>query len=365
MSSKCLLCGVNDYERWRWPCCSWCAYEVEDDDLHEIEADVLNALGGIKPTFAVWNENRKNLNPPESQPAKVSPDLSLYIGDIDDAANVENLKSLGIGCVVSVCADQMKGKYEQLPIQLADAGIQQHILWAWDREYFPIINVAEHVADAIDASLSKPQKNGVLIHCYAGVNRSAAVMIYFLTTRRELPLVTAIEQVMKKRGTILTNIGFQKQLVRHCFNNGLKLKGESGKVRGKRKADSLCMNEAATVHGDSLCMNDKGWPDQTAQFFYQNRAGNRDTCVCPESVVDRKNSGEAQKHRKRLRKAIRSEMHHTLHAPIGVVMLLLHHWSSEASSSSSDWSSEASSVWQFWQLWLLIRHSSDLAVITF
>ena len=81
-------------------------------------------------------------------------------------------------------------------------------------------------------------------------------MIYFLTTRRELPLVTAIEQVMKKRGTILTNIGFQKQLVRHCFNNGLKLKGESGKVRGKRKADSLCMNEAATVHGDSLCMND-------------------------------------------------------------------------------------------------------------
>ena len=310
MSSKCLLCGVNDYERWRWPCCSWCAYEVEDDDLHEIEADVLNALGGIKPTFAVWNENTKNPNPPESQPAKVSPDLSLYIGDIDDAANVENLKSLGIGCVVSVCADQMKGKYEQLPIQLADAGIQQHILWAWDREYFPIINVAEHVADAIDASLSNDQKNGVLIHCYAGVNRSAAVMIYFLTTRRELPLVTAIEQVMKKRGTILTNIGFQKQLVRHCFNNGLKLEGESGEVRGKRKADSLCMNEAATVHGDSLCMNDKGWPDQTAQFFYQNRAGNRDTCVCPESVVDRKKSGEAQKHRKRLRKAIRLSLIH-------------------------------------------------------
>ena len=150
----------------------------------------------------------------------------------------------------------MKGKYEQLPIQLADAGIQQHIVWAWDRQYFHIINVAEHVADAIDASLSNPQKNGVLIHCYAGVNRSAAVMIYFLTTRRELPLVTAIKQVMEKRGTILTNIGFQKQLVRHCFNNGLKLEGESGEVRGKRKADSLCMNEAATVHGDSLCMND-------------------------------------------------------------------------------------------------------------
>ena len=348
MSSKCLLCGDN--ELWQWPYCYWCAYEVED--LNETEKKALSELDNIEPPFTVWEENNdgsctKNPVLLEPQPAKVLLHEPLYIGDIDDAANVKKLKSLEIGCVVSVCADKMKGEYEQLPIQLADAGIQQHIVWAWDREYFPIINVAEHVADAIDASLSKPQKNGVLIHCYAGVNRSAAVMIYFLTTRRELPLVTAIKQVMKKRGTILTNIGFQKQLVRHCFNNGLKLEGESGEVRGKRKADSLCMNEAAT---------DKGWPDQTAQFFYQNRAGNRDTCVCPESVVDRKKSGEAQKHRKRLRKAIRSEMHHTLHAPIGVVMLLLHHWSSEASSSP---------VWQFWQLWLLIRYSSDLAVITF
>ena len=289
MSSKCLLCGDN--ELWQWPYCYWCAYEVED--LNETEKKALSELDNIKPPFTVWEENNdgsctKNPVLLEPQPAKVLPHEPLYIGDIDDAANVKKLKSLEIGCVVSVCADKMKGKYEQLPIQLADAGIQQHILWAWDREYFPIINVAEHVADAIDASLSKPQKNGVLIHCYAGVNRSAAVMIYFLTTRRELPLVTAIEQVMEKRGTILTNIGFQKQLVRHCFNNGLELEGESGEVRGKRKADSLCMNEATTVHGDSLCMNDKGWPDQTAQFFYQNRAGNRDTCVCPESVVDRK-----------------------------------------------------------------------------
>ena len=350
MSSKCLLCGVNDYERWRWPCCSWCAYEVEDDDLNKIEADVLNVLGDIKPTFAVWEENTKNLDLHEPQPAKVSPDLSLYIGDIDDAANVENLKSLEIGCVVSVCADQMKGKYEQLPIQLADAGIQQHIVWAWDREYFPIINVAEHVADAIDASLSKPQKNGVLIHCYAGVNRSAAVMIYFLTTRRELPLVTAIEQVTEKRGRILTNIGFRKQLVRHCSNNGLKLKRESGEVRGKRKADRVFKS------GDTVLRRVGQIRQPSSSIRTEPETETR------VSVLNQK----VEPLTLRLGKAIRSEMHHTLHAPIGVVMFcLLHHWSSEASSSSSDWSSEASSVWQFWQLWLLIRHSSDLAVITF
>ena len=197
-------------------------------------------------------------------------------------------------------------------------------------------------------------------------------MIYFLTTRRELPLVTAIEQVMEKRGTILTNIGFQKQLVRHCFNNGLKLKGESGEVRGKRKADSLCMNEATTVRGSPRCplrpdavVFKSG--DTVLRRVGQIRQPSSSIRTEPEtvtrvSVLNQK----VEPLTLRLGKAIRSEMHHTLHAPIGVVMFcLLHHWSSEASSSSSDWSSEASSVWQFWQLWLLIRHSSDLAVITF
>ena len=174
-------------------------------------------------------------------------------------------------------------------------------------------------------------------------------MIYFLTTRRELPLVTAIEQVMEKRGRILTNIGFRKQLVRHCSNNGLKLKGESGEVRGKRKADRVfksggtVLRRVGPIRQPSSSIRSE--PETETRVSVLNQK------VEPLTL--------------RLGKAIRSEMHHTLHAPIGVVMFLLHYWSSEASSSSSDWSSEASSVWQFWQLWLLIRHSSDLAVITF
>ena len=226
MSSKCLLCGDNDWDR--WPCCYSCEYEF--DDLNETEKKVFTELDNIMPSFTVWEENNdghctKNTVLLELQPAKVLQDEPLYIGDIDDAADVENLISLGIGCVVNLCADKI-WEYEQLPMQLAAAGIHQHIMYAIDREYFPIINVAEHVADAIAASLSRPQKNGVLIHCYAGKNRSAAVMIHFLTTRKKVPLVTAIQIVMRKRGTILTNKGFRLQLVRHCLKNGLQLMEE-------------------------------------------------------------------------------------------------------------------------------------------
>ena len=108
MSSKCLLCGVNDYERWRWPCCSWCAYEVEDDDLNKIEADVLNALGDIKPTFAVWEENTKNLDLREPQPAKVSPDLSLYIGE---AARIPFIATNAILAIIAIIAHSPNSRH--------------------------------------------------------------------------------------------------------------------------------------------------------------------------------------------------------------------------------------------------------------
>ena len=232
MSSGCALCGAQ----WEWPCCYRCAFE--DKVLNEEEDNALQALDKIKPCFSVWSENQqtKNQQLPELQPARVLSDLPLYIGDIDDAADVENLISLGIGCVVNLCADKI-WEYQQLPMQLAGAGIHQHIMYAIDREYFPIINVAEHVADAIAASLSRPKKNGVLIHCYAGKNRSAAVMIHFLTTRKKVPLVTAIQIVMRKRGTILTNKGFRLQLVRHCLKNGLQLMEEP---IGQKKNCRIC-----------------------------------------------------------------------------------------------------------------------------
>ena len=132
-------------------------------------------------------------------------------------------------------------------------------------------------------------------------------MIYFLTTRRELPLVTAIEQVTEKRGRILTNIGFRKQLVRYCCNNGLKLKRESGEVRGKRKADRV-FKSGDTVFGRVDPISQPS-PSIRSEPETETRVSVPNQKVEPLTL--------------RLGKDIRSEMHHTLHAPIGVVKLLL------------------------------------------
>ena len=77
----------------------------------------------------------------------------------------------------------------------------------------------------MSAALSSTTRRGVLVHCWAGVNRSAAVAAYFLTTECRVPLVAAVAQLMQRRGTALTNRSFRKQLVRYCFRTGLALTG--------------------------------------------------------------------------------------------------------------------------------------------
>ena len=64
---------------------------------------------------------------------------------------------------------------------------------------------------------------GVLLHCYAGVNRSGAVAAAYLAHEKAVPLRAAIMQLRETRGTVLTNQHFLKQLVHFCHLSELDL----------------------------------------------------------------------------------------------------------------------------------------------
>jgi Dual specificity phosphatase, catalytic domain len=66
----------------------------------------------------------------------------------------------------------------------------------------------------------------VFVHCEAGINRSgtivAAAMMYFA----KVPMLQAIRQLKRQRGTIMTNATFQEQLVdfaTELFGDGVKI----------------------------------------------------------------------------------------------------------------------------------------------
>ena len=287
---KCLLCGHIGEEASSHrdlPCCSWRPTDAQE--LHPEEVSALVALEQIAPRFQIWSGGRREVSPeetakneagclPEPQPARIFPGLPLYIGDMDDAADVQHLKELRIGCVVNLCADKIAtSAYEKVPWQLAQAGIDQHLLHARDQRNFDIIETAGHAFGAIEATLTASgPKNGVLIHCWGGVNRSAAVAIAFLTVHRGVPLFAAVDHAMAKRGTILTNQSFRKQLVRNSFKKGLNL--ESSDV------PAVLLTEAAVDNTEydacPLCMDPgnrhkRGPPEDTAGYglLYAARHG--------------------------------------------------------------------------------------------
>lgn len=53
---------------------------------------------------------------------------------------------------------------------------------------------------------------GVLVHCYAGVSRSASCVIAYLMQERGMKFQEAFAFASKKRPVIFPNMGFQRQL---------------------------------------------------------------------------------------------------------------------------------------------------------
>jgi protein-tyrosine phosphatase len=85
----------------------------------------------------------------------------------------------------------------------------------------PFENIQRHFSAAIDFIKSAISSNGtVLVHwylhhlknffSYAGISRSASVVIAYLMSEHNLPLFEALSLTRKRRPIIFPNPGFQK-----------------------------------------------------------------------------------------------------------------------------------------------------------
>jgi len=184
------------------------------------ETQLLLAINSIRPRFAVWLSGRredsnggKNLSPLVPQPGEVQ--CGLHIGDLDDARRVDKLVQLQVAAVLLLCPEYLpKAEAEDgeaLDKRLASAGIAFKSIPAKDRRHYDIVaKTFPQAFDFIDSFAGRR----VLICCYGGVNRSAAVLVGFLVLRRQVDLISAVQAAMEARGTILTNRSFRHMLVR-------------------------------------------------------------------------------------------------------------------------------------------------------
>eukprot|EP00438_Fugacium_kawagutii_P003035 Skav229438 [mRNA] locus=scaffold397:112418:117094:- [translate_table: standard] len=84
---------------------------------------------------------------------------------------------------------------------------------AEDDEFYPLLEAhLEAVVEFVDQQ--RAEKRPLLLHCFAGMNRSAALCAAYLMVKERMGLFRVVKLLSERRGWILSNEGFMHQLVR-------------------------------------------------------------------------------------------------------------------------------------------------------
>ncbi|XP_078421856.1 dual specificity protein phosphatase 2 [Cetorhinus maximus] len=126
----------------------------------------------------------------------------LYLGSAYHSSQKETLQSLGITTLLNVssnCPNYFEGAFQYKVIPVEDSHMAD--ISAWFRE-------------AIDFIDSVKNSGGrVLVHCQAGISRSATICMAYLIRTQRVRLEEAFDFVKQRRGVISPNFGFMGQLL--------------------------------------------------------------------------------------------------------------------------------------------------------
>ncbi|KII87806.1 hypothetical protein PLICRDRAFT_176572 [Plicaturopsis crispa FD-325 SS-3] len=124
----------------------------------------------------------------------------LWIGDLPSALNTEQLKAHNIHSILSA----MRGR-----VSIHETFIRHQIMLDDTDDADVLTHFLPSIA-FIEAELEKGR--GVLVHCQAGMSRSATIVAAFLMHSRNLDRDAALDLIRKARPCIQPNDGFMQQL---------------------------------------------------------------------------------------------------------------------------------------------------------
>ncbi|CAG9464270.1 unnamed protein product [Pedinophyceae sp. YPF-701] len=177
-----------------------------------------------------------------SYPAAIVQD-AVYLGDWEHAADERVLRDLNITLVVTVHNDpkNLRGlpkDVAHLPFVLADLETERI------RPLFDVVN--ERVHDEVNRVVGKGKRRGaVLIHCGAGVSRSAALAMAYLMYRDKCTAASARERVLRRRTIAEPNAGFWRQLCEYEIDLGVHGRSDPNAIKSKNAAAETAAAEEA------------------------------------------------------------------------------------------------------------------------
>ena len=130
---------------------------------------------------------------------------NLYIGPWEARSDVEKLN---VKCVVSVLTNKERG-YSIYPAELPE-NVIEHSYDINDVPNATLEPVLDQCLSIIHQTLTAG--SGVLVHCAAGISRSASVIIAYLIQYEGMTMTDAIRHLKSVRPSVYPNRSFMEQL---------------------------------------------------------------------------------------------------------------------------------------------------------
>lgn len=136
----------------------------------------------------------------------------LWLGNRKDANRINRLLNVGITHVLNCAKQCPQNEY------YAEHGIATLKVNASDDDGYDIIDL--HLEECLQFILQAKPDGKVLVHCMAGVNRSATIVTAYLMHPRgqNMHFLEAIEYIARRREAVLLNKSFKIRLIKYAHS---------------------------------------------------------------------------------------------------------------------------------------------------
>ncbi len=182
--------------------CSWCSENANDYEIVDTKEIICNncliCFDRCKDcNIILTNEKQKYCKTCYNTYNICKVTENLYISDYNSSKYYDSLKKLGITQILTVASELKQHsdkEFRTMKISLNDN---------------PDEDIRSHFATAYDFI----EKGPTLVHCYAGISRSATIVISYLMIKNSMSYNDAKDLCKKARPIICPNSGFVQQLL--------------------------------------------------------------------------------------------------------------------------------------------------------
>jgi len=151
--------------------------------------------------FNSSSNSSRSSSPGSSSPAKIHDECNIYLGSEQDALDKNFIDTENIKHILSIQSWEIKENQKQ-------DGINYHFVKAADNSEQDLKCKFESICDF----LKQHENERVLVHCQAGISRSATACLAYLMKEKNMTLDSSFVELKKRRDIVCPNFSFLGQL---------------------------------------------------------------------------------------------------------------------------------------------------------